>query len=293
MSPRKLIATAFGLALLILASASGSQALASATTPAATSVSANWAGYVAVPPASAGSRFSSVSGTWRQPSATCSAGQESFSAVWVGLGGYSASARALEQIGTDTDCTRSGGARYSTWYELLPAGPVNLKLKVHPGDELSASVTVKGHGVTLRIADLTTGERFSRTQRVASVDTSSAEWIVEAPSACVSSQSCEILPLTDFGEVPFAAATATADAHTGPITDPDWTAGALELQQQAFAVGGSQTSAHELPERTLIAATPSASAGALGSFAVSWREQSTQIEQPSRPTLPGFGGGPP
>ena len=41
------------------------------------------------------------------------------------------------------DCARSGSASYSSWYELLPAEPVNLTLEVHPGDEMSASVTVK------------------------------------------------------------------------------------------------------------------------------------------------------
>ena len=125
-------------------------ALAASSAPAA-SVSTNWAGYVAVPSASVGSRFSSVSGSWKQPSANCSAGRETYSAVWVGLGGYNEDARSLEQIGTDSDCARSGGASYSSWYELLPAEPVNLTLEVHPGDEISASVTVKNHDVTLRI----------------------------------------------------------------------------------------------------------------------------------------------
>jgi len=47
----------------------------SASANAAVSVSSNWAGYVAVPSVSVGSRFSSVSGSWTQPSATCSAGE--------------------------------------------------------------------------------------------------------------------------------------------------------------------------------------------------------------------------
>src|ERR1039458_4095296 len=82
--------------------------LAPASAGAAVSVSSNWAGYVALPSASVGSRFSSVSGSWTQPSATCSAGREAYSAVWVGLGGYRENARSLEQIGTGADCTRSG-----------------------------------------------------------------------------------------------------------------------------------------------------------------------------------------
>ena len=257
------------------------------------SVSTNWAGYVAVPSASVGSRFSSVSGSWTQPSANCSAGRETYSAVWVGLGGYNEDARALEQIGTDSNCARSGSASYSSWYELLPAEPVNLTLEVHPGDEMSASVTVKNHHVMLRIRDLSTGARFTTVKRVSSVDVSTAEWIVEAPSACVSSDTCEILPLTDFGDVAFSGATATARSHTGPIADPDWSSSAIELQQRAFNGIGGRAGARAQPTRTLIVATPSPTSGSAGAFSVSWQEQSIQLEQPSVPTLPGFGGGPP
>jgi hypothetical protein len=268
-------------------------ALTASPALAAASVSTNWAGYVALPSASVGARFSSVSGTWTQPSATCSAGRETYSATWIGLGGYAVHARALEQIGTDTDCTRSGSAVYSGWYELLPAGPVNLKLKVHAGDQMSASVTVKRHGVTLRIRDLSTGRRFSTTRRMTRIDTASAEWIVEAPSACVSSETCQILPLTDFGEVAFSAATATARAHTGPIADPDWSSLALELQQRSFGAVGGPAGTRAQPTRTLILATPSSPPSSAGAFSVSWREQSIQLEQPASPTTPPSSGGGP
>lgn len=262
-----------------------------AAAAAATGVSANWAGYVALPVEGAGSHFSSVSGSWREPSATCAAGHRTYSATWVGLGGDSESSDSLEQVGTNADCSDAGGAGYSSWYELLPAGPVNMKLTVHPGDELSASVTVKGHGVTLRLSDLSTGGHFSVTKRVASVNTSSAEWIVEAPSECAGSQSCEVLPLTNFGDVAFSSATATAHAHTGPIGDPDWSATALELQQRSVRAEGLRADAGTVPSATLIAATPSSSSDPLGAFSVSWQEQAPQLERPNAPTLPG--GGPP
>lgn len=255
------------------------------------SVSANWAGYAALPSARVGSRFSSVSGYWTQPKATCTAGRAAYSAVWVGLGGYSERSTALEQIGTDADCAPSGAAVYSTWYELLPAGPVNLKLRIRPGDRVAASVTVRGQDVTLRISDLTTGARFSTTKRVAVIDASSAEWIVEAPSACANASSCAILPLADFGQVQFASATATADGHTGPVVDPDWSATALELQQRGFTHGAPGVRA--APTRTLTVATPSSSSAPYGAFSVSWQQQSVQLERPSPPTLPGFAGGPP
>src|SRR5271166_1726234 len=178
-----------------------------ASTASAASVSSNWAGYLASPLPSVAKRFSSVSGSWREPSAVCSAGREGYSAVWVGLGGDREDAQALEQVGTDADCSRSGHASYSAWYELIPAGPV---------------------GVPIRIRDLSSGARFTATRGVANVDVSSAEWIVEAPSVCFSTGSCGLLPLTDFGSVEFTSATATAAGHTGTIDDADWSATALE-----------------------------------------------------------------
>jgi hypothetical protein len=256
------------------------------------SVSSNWAGYLAVPSTSVGSRFSSVSGSWRQPSAACSAGRETFSAIWVGLGGDSERARSLEQIGTDADCSHSGSAVYSSWYELLPAAPVSLALNVQAGDQMSASVTVRGRHVTLRIRDLSTGARFTVTRRAAHVDVSSAEWIIEAPSACASAHTCQTLPLTDFGDLVFSSATATARSRTGPIADADWAATALELQQSADTGTAGRAGTRAGPTRTLIRATPSSTSHPAGAFSVSWREQSIQIEQPNAPTLPGSGSGP-
>lgn len=266
---------------------------APAAAGAATSVSRNWAGYVAVQSASGSSRFSSVSGTWTQPSATCSNGKEAYSAVWVGLGGYSESASALEQVGTDADCTRSGHASYSVWYELVPAAPVSVALKVKPEDKLSASVTVRAKHVTLRIRNLSTGRRFTITKHVSKIDASSAEWIVEAPSVCLTTSSCATLALADFGTTLFSSATATARGHTGTIADADWSAGALELQQEAAAGAGSSAALRGSSTRTLTVATPSAASAADGSFSVDWQEKSVQSEQPAVPTLPGFAGGPP
>ena len=82
-------------------------------------------GRMGLRPAGEAKRFSSVSGAWTQPAATCSRGR-TYSAVWVGLGGYSAS--ELEQIGTDANCSSSNRASYGSWYELVPAAPAHLTL---------------------------------------------------------------------------------------------------------------------------------------------------------------------
>jgi Peptidase A4 family len=62
-----------------------------------------------------------------------------------------------------------------------------------------------------------------------SPDTSSAEWVAEAPSACFSADRCIVVPLTDFGTVSFTNATAIADGHHGTIGDSAWTATPLVL----------------------------------------------------------------
>jgi Peptidase A4 family len=261
---------------------------------ASTEYSSNWAGYAVTGPTGQTTSFTSVTGTWTQSAATCGAGSgNSASAVWVGLGGYDLSSQALEQIGTDADCTSAGHARYSTWFELLPAAPVGISIRIRPGDLVSASVTVKASHVTLRIRDLTTAARFTRTLRAASVDGSSAEWIVEAPSSCASANSCRTLPLADFGTVSFSSATATAAGHTAAIGDPSWSATALELRQALVDVVAASSEAPSRPTSTLVLATPSAAAGASGAFSVDWHEQAVASPAPSGPTLPGFSGGSP
>jgi Peptidase A4 family len=278
--------------LTLLACAAGGAALVCAA--GAATVSANWAGYVASPSASVDSRFSSVSGTWAVPAVTCARGREAHSAAWVGLGGDSEDASALEQTGTDADCSRSGAAAYSAWYELIPAGPVQLPLKLRAGDEMSASVTVASHDVTLRLRDLSTGARSSTTRHVAGVDVSSAEWIVEAPSVCFAANACATLPLSDFGNVAFASATATAAGHVGTIADPSWSATALELRQSAGHDFGHRPGRRFGRPSALVTAAPSTLSGPDGSFSVSWQEQPIQIEPRPGPILPGFaGGGPP
>jgi hypothetical protein len=249
-------------------------------------VSSNWAGYVAAPSSRSLPGFSSASGTWTEPSATCTKGHESYSAVWVGLGGASEQARGLEQVGADADCTKAGQPAYSSWFELLPAEAVAVPLRVHPGDRLTASVTVSGSHATLRLRNLSSGRRFTITRRVPLIDVSSAEWIVEAPSVCVGSNPCKTVALTDFNEVAFSAASATISGHTGPIADPAWTATALELRQgsshhppRSAALGGA-------PSSNLIVAAPTFPTGVEGAFAVRWQEQAVHGESSTPPALP-------
>jgi hypothetical protein len=263
---------------------------AAARATATAAPSTNWAGYVAVPSTAVGSRFTTVSGSWTQPAATCAQSGRTYSAVWVGLGGYGESATALEQIGTDVNCTRSGDASYSSWYELVPAAPVDINLAIRPGDRIVTSVTVRSHDVTLRLRNLTSSARFSTTRRVAETDVTSADWIVEAPSLCLGTTTCATLPLTDFGTVSFSSATATAAGHTGTISDTNWSAASLELEQDLTAVGSASA---PVSSKTATAAAPSSVSGASGSFSVTWLQRQIETGQLPASTLPGPNGGAP
>jgi hypothetical protein len=256
-------------------------ALALALAPgagAASGVSSNWGGWVALGSSGSHQSFRSVSGSWRVPRVSCTAGQTGYSAVWVGLGGYRHSSNALEQIGTDADCSHSGHAHYDSWFELIPAAPVSVPLSTHPGDAMTASVTVAGHHVTLRMRDARTGAHYSTTRRAGAVDTSSADWILEAPSNCENS-GCQTLALSDFGTVSFLSATATSGSHTGPVQDPSWSAASIELRQGSHA-GYAGYANGRAQGASSITATPSAPQGELGAFTVTWGEGQLRGESP-------------
>jgi hypothetical protein len=231
-----------------------------------TTVSSNWSGYAigASAPAVA-TTFTSVSGQWVQPTANCTSSRQTYSAFWVGLGGFSESSQALEQIGTSADCTPSGKATYSMWYELVPAASVPIKFKVFPGNVIGASVKVSGTSVTVQIRNLTRKTKFAKTISMSNPDTSTAEWVAEAPSACAASGRCTQLPLTDFGTVTFTKASATTtDGHTGTITDSAWPATTIQLVEDASRpFAGSST--------TSTGAVPAALASDGSAFAVVWQ----------------------
>jgi hypothetical protein len=153
-----------------------------ASASAATSVSSNWSGYVVMPKSSR-TKYETVSGTWVVPQGDCSSGA-GYEATWVGIGGYRSSSRALEQTGTEFDCRPDGTAKYSAWYELVPAAGHDIDMTVRPGDTIDAAVTVNRSRATLYLRNRTRGSVFRRTFTMKAPDTSSAEWIVEAPSEC-------------------------------------------------------------------------------------------------------------
>jgi Peptidase A4 family len=252
---------------LIIAMVAGALALVAAPAALADSVtSSNWAGYAAH---RGGVRFKRVTATWRQPTTLCSQGRATFSSMWVGLGGYSVTSEALEQIGSEVDCTARGRTVSSVWYELVPAASRTIRMLVRPGDRLRATVTVIGHKVTLSLRDLTRRRSFTKTVRASIVDVTSAEWIVETPSVC-SGSFCRVLPLADFGQAAFTAASATSTTGVkGAIANGHWTATKIILAEEGrhFIGQGAADS--------LATAAPSSLSPHGGAFSVNYRAPQT------------------
>jgi hypothetical protein len=169
--------------------------------------SSNWSGYAAESTISNPSNnyVKSVTGSWTVPILTCTAGQATYVATWVGIDGYSDS--TVEQTGTEQQCSSTGALSYYAWYEMYP-NPMKQLFKVNPGDVMTATVTHKSSSsFLLTIKDATTGTSQSVTAKVQGAKLQSAEWIVEAPSS-----SSGVLPLANFGVAYFTSAQYTTAA---------------------------------------------------------------------------------
>jgi hypothetical protein len=184
----------------------------------ATSLSYNWAGYAIT--GNAGS-VTSVMGTWIVP--RVSGYGTAYSATWVGIDGWTSP--TVQQIGTEADVV-GGVPQYTAWYEMYPAYPVALSLKVTPGDSITAKVifdfsSAGNNGTTsaftLALTNNTTGQSFSTNQLMPNAQRTSAEWIEEAPSS-----NSGVLPLANFGKVSFSQASAQIGSSTGAVDNPDW-----------------------------------------------------------------------
>jgi hypothetical protein len=213
------------------------------------SSSLDWAGY-----AVSGTTFTKVQGSWVQPKATCpSKTAVQYAAFWVGIDGLSSADHTIEQIGTDSDCSK-GKAEYYAWFEMVPRAVVVLTsgYPVSPGDTISAEVSGSGKNFTLQIEG-TRGStvlwHYSTKQSATKLPkASSAEWIVEDP--CTATK-CTIGPLADFGSVAFTNATANGLA----ISSSSFTSTKLTMTTKNSAV---------------TKATPSALASSGSAFEVTW-----------------------
>lgn len=181
-----------------------------------------WAGYVDV--ASSDRKFSSVSGSWRVPTATCRAATTEES-TWVGIDGQTN--QTVEQAGTYDDC-QDGEPSYWAFYELwgyasLKGGGLAALLPasrdpVAPGDVVSAKVTLAAGKWVFTITDVTAGWHSSIpvAQPTPSPAQTSAEWVVEAPQIC--DPACTTAALTRVSPETFTKASATESGIVGTIS---------------------------------------------------------------------------
>jgi hypothetical protein len=250
-----------------------------------TITSTNWAGFAAH---RSGVHFRSVAAQWRQPRGRCTGGGARYSAFWIGIGGYSLSSQALEQIGTEFDCSSSGASEMSAWYELVPSPSASIHLTIGGGDLVAARITVKGHHISLTLADRTTHRSFSRSVTVKTVDDTSAEWIAEAPSDCTSSSSCTTLPLADFQAIGFSGARAqTTHGRSGPVASPKlW--GTTKILLGYKARGATFVALTTTPN-----AAPSSLADGGSGFAVFSSDASSTSTTTTSTTTTSAGGGAP
>ena len=173
--------------------------------------SVNWSGYavetnLASPEEYA---FTDVKGSWIVPSVSSDFKQSAYSAIWIGFDGYSS--KTVEQIGTEQDYIK-GVPVYYAWYEMYPKQFVKLDLSISAGNSISAEVKYVGNETyELTLNNLTTNETFSIPVQSKKPIRSSAEWIVEGTKQ-----------LAVFNTVEFTGASATANGHTGTISDSAW-----------------------------------------------------------------------
>jgi hypothetical protein len=191
-------------------------------------VSPRWAGYVVAQPRVS---YTSATGTWSEPGVACTrphAGS-SLSAIWVGLGGYSAGSDILAQTGVDANCASAGKPAYYAWFELLPDVAHRVSGRVEAGDTITATVSmVEANLVRLQLADRTRHWTETRDITWSLPDTTTAEWIVEAPYSCVRF-TCTPANLTNFGSVSIYNVSAVGNGLRGNLASPSWSSTPLRL----------------------------------------------------------------
>jgi hypothetical protein len=262
-------------------------------------ISPNWSGYVVTGRPGSAVSYSSVTGTWTEPTVTCARGDSgSFSTISVGLGGYGANAQSDEQVGADANCGATGKPAYYAWFDLAPYPSYSVPHKVLPGDTLTATVSIitskRPPWVEVQVKNLTRNWTFTReiswvsagqflvapgaqnTGGQSAPDTSSAEWLVEAPSSCHQFV-CAQASLANFSSVSMTKISAVANGSAGTLTDPDWKLTRLRLvpgqvrvpsypQATPFARGPAQQGTAASP----AGANPGAASTDGHAFKVKW-----------------------
>jgi hypothetical protein len=168
--------------------------------------SLNWSGYAVT----SSKKFTYAQSRFVQPTLTCPGDHANeWASNWVGLDGFNNT--TVEQDGTAATCSGTGNTTpvYTAWYEMFPAGSVNV-FTVSPGDTINTSVSFSNGKFTLTVSDLTSGKSSTHTAKCASCKRASAEWIVERPELCTSATNCFLAHLADFGTTSMSAKVRVA-----------------------------------------------------------------------------------
>ena len=210
-------------------------------------VAGNWSGY-----ALAGTRFTTVTGTFTVPTLSATAACGENVSEWVGLDGYDdhrlIQAGVLEaRANPYTGSCASGATWVLPWTEVLPSSPTAVAgLAVNPSD--SVTVSIAQHATAsweITLTDNTTGRTYSTFQAYDG-PTRSAEWIVEAPGTGSSGTLAPYAPAVDFqdlsvaqGNVVTAAARISMEQDGQLRSSPSPVSNLAELMTKGFGVAYS------------------------------------------------------
>lgn len=168
----------------------------------------NWSGYADV--STTANTFTKVSGQWNTPRVWCGR-EDELTSEWVGIDGYNNA--TVEQDGTLSWCFE-GYPTYFTWYEMYPAGTIEVGNSLRAGDRIAASVTRTGTSYRLALTDFTRPvNSFSTTKTCSTCQNTSVEWIAERPSFSIG-----VAPLANYGNWTLSRASETAGSTTGTIS---------------------------------------------------------------------------
>jgi Peptidase A4 family len=176
----------------------------------------NWAGYVVASDLqNPQSIVTNVSASWIVPTVVPST-TDSYSAIWIGIGGFFDLDTTLIQTGTEQDSI-GGQPFYSAWYELLPQVSITIG-PVSPGDQIYASIQLVNASTNtwqIYMQDQTSNQTFQSNFNYAD-SRLSAEWIVERP-VIESGRTPRLSALTNIGRVALNSCLATVGTQTGGI----------------------------------------------------------------------------
>ena len=211
-------------------------------------VAGNWSGY-----ALAGTRFTTVTGTFTVPTLSATAVCGENVSEWVGLDGYDdhhlIQAGVLEaRANPYTGSCASGATWVVPWTEVLPSSPTAVAgLAVNPSD--SVTVSIAQHATAsweITLTDNTTGRTYSTFQAYDG-PTRSAEWIVEAPGTGSSGTLAPYAPAVVFqdlsvaqGNVVNTAARISMEQDGQLRSSPSPVSNLAELMSKGFGVAYSQ-----------------------------------------------------